>query len=354
MHNLVGRENSAERSVIATDGLKRKAEQDFGFRIKTWTVIKDKQTSSYIAKIVTDAGNRFALKSLFIDPERQRFIVYSEELLAQRGVGVARPVPTLGGDLFMIYNESPYVLYPWIDGDSGQLRDRRDLESMVQVMACFHEASRKLTYPTGVQIYGHTHWVKEYKQRLNSMKRWHRTHKASTSKKKMRVCAHTPFFIKTAEKALEALQTSRYEDYRNGLVCEASLVHGDFHNQNLIFRKQSGVLIDFEDVRYDLPSKDLLRIFSMYTKKHPFQPDVFLSMMKGYERVHPLEADVMELVRIDMLYPHIFERMLRKKLYSKMSMDELEQRLQQEVDKAKFIDQHYFKTKGNENGRGQH
>jgi CotS family spore coat protein len=339
--------------VITTEGLQWKAEHDFGFKTDTWHVVRDKKESSYVAKIVTDTGKQFAIKSLFIDPERQRFIVHSEEQLASKGVDLARPIPTLGGDLFMIYNEAPYVLYSWIDGNSRQLRHRSDLESMVQVMAKFHAASRELTYPPEVKIYGHTHWVEEYNQRLNAMKHWFKAHKASTNQKKKMVCASLPFFVKTAATALEALMASRYEDYRNGWLSEASLVHGDFHNQNLIYQKQTGVLIDFEDVRYDVPSKDLLRIFSMYTKKQPFEDDVFLSMMQTYENGNPLTGEVKALVCIDMLFPHIFERMLRKKLYGKMDSDELQQRIQQEIDKAKFVYKHYFKTQKRKNGKGR-
>lgn len=327
-------------------GLKRRLVDQYGFNIKDWDVIKYKKNSSLVAKITTEKGKKFALKSLFIPPKRQQFIVSSEQLLSQKGVALARPVATLTGDLYIVHKQVPYVLYEWIKGEGGQLRHRGDLKSIVKVIARFHLASRDLNYPSDMKIYTHPHWKKEYKTRIKSINRWYNTHKKSKNQKKAVICSSIPFFLKAAKKALSELKKSRYQEYIEGGSAQ-SLVHGDMHHKNLINQGKSKVLIDFEDVRYDLPSKDLLRIFSMYTKSHPFTALTFRSMMRAYERNCPLPAHVKQLVYIDFLFPHIFERMLRKNKYKGMSINQIKHRVKQERKKADYAYHRYFRTHSN-------
>ncbi|WP_438347159.1 CotS family spore coat protein [Paenibacillus sp. FA6] len=325
------------------DQLKQELEKDFGFKIQTWDVIKHIKNSSFVARVVTNEGIQYALKSLYIKPERQLFIATSEYLLSQRGVRLALPIPTLNGDLYMIYNRVPYVLYQWIEGKGSRLQDRNDLESIVEVMAQLHHASRELDYPPDVKIYDHLHWKKEYKQRLKSLEVWFSKHKKSKSEKDVIINSNLSFFYKIGKKSLKELQKSSYQDYMKDLVSAKSLVHGDLHHKNLIYKENVLTLIDFEDVRYDLPSKDLLRIYSMYTKKKPFEKKTFRSMMKIYNDNNPLSPEVKSIVSIDLLFPHIFERMLRKKKYARMSIDQLNFMILQEKKKSLFVYNHYFK-----------
>ncbi|WP_424769044.1 CotS family spore coat protein [Paenibacillus sp. sgz302251] len=329
----------------AIEKLKRKVEHDYGLEIKRWQVIKKEKNISFVAQVVTSKGKKYALKSLYITPERQHFIAKSEQMLAQKGVKLALPIPTLKGDLYMIHNRAPYVLYQWIDGKSGQLRHQDDLESIIKVLARFHHASHELDYPTDVKIYSHPHWKKEYKDRIKSMERWYNAHKSSKNcKKVMLIRSHIPFFQRMAKKALKALKESRYEDYLKGAVSVKSLVHGDLHQNNLINRKDTKTLIDFEDIRYDLPSKDLLRIYSMYTNKHPFVAKTFRKMIKTYEHFNPLSPEVKQIVLIDLTFPHIFERILRKKKYVRITCSKLKHRIKQEKKKIEYIHRHYLKT----------
>ncbi|QGQ94920.1 DUF1679 domain-containing protein [Paenibacillus psychroresistens] len=334
------------------EGLKRKTERDFGFKIKKWNLIKHINKSSYVARIVTKDGKKRALKGLYISPTRQHFITKSEQLLAAQGVKLARPLTTVKDNLYMIYNRDPYVLYEWIDGKNNHLRNPSDLEALVKVIARFHSASRKLEYPSEIKIYSHPHWEKEYKERIKSIENWYSDHKSSKKRKEKIILKYIPFFRKVANKAYGALKRSEYQAYKDGNISTNTLVHGDFHQMNLLFKNKVGFLLDFEDIRYDLPSKDLLRIFSMYLKKHRFSSQVFRKMLKTYEGLHPLVPEVKQLICIDFLFPHIFERMLRKKTYNRMDKKHLQYRINQEKRKASYIYRHFAKKLRNREWEG--
>jgi hypothetical protein len=102
------------------------------------------------------------------------------------------------------------------------------------------------------------------------------------------------------------------------------------------------MLIDFEDVRYDAPSKDLIRIHSMYAKRRVFEERTFRDMLERYCAANPLPEDVRRLVEIDLLFPHVFERTLRKKKYKKMSEEEVVFWLEQERRRISFVKKRYF------------
>lgn len=332
--------------------LQQSVEREYGIKIKGWKVIKKERKSSHVVRVVASDGTTYALKSLYLKPDRQRFIAQTEQLLAQRGVKLARPVPTVQGELFMMYKSIPYVMYEWISGKGAQLRGPSELNAVVKAMALFHKASSHLGYGSEVKLYSHPDWVKEYKQRISSMQRWLKAHIASSSKKHRAIVRHLPFFIRYGKKALKALKKSPYKAYRNRPLREQTLVHGDLHHKNVIAHPKGLTLIDFEDVRFDLPSKDLLRTYSMYKKNHPFVGSTFRSMLKTYERYHPLSPEVKRIVSIDMLFPHIFERMLRKKKYAGMNGRELKSAINRERKKANYVYRRFVASKGTGNGRG--
>lgn len=333
------------------DKLKKNVEDSYGFKIKKWKIIKHVKNSSVVIKVTTKENKKYALKSLYIAPERQHFIAISEKMLADKGVSLALPISTINGDLLMQFNRFPYVLYEWVKGKSSQLKHQKDLESIIDAMARFHHASHGLNYPIGITIYEHHNWKTEYKDRIHTMERWLVDHKSLKNKNEKIIHQYIHFFIRMATKALKALDNSNYDQYVKRPPNDKTLVHGDLHHSNVINDNPLKVLIDFEDIRYDLPSKDLLRIYSMFTKNHSFNNQSFTSMMNTYERVHPLSADDKELVYIDLLFPHIFERMLRKKKYIGMNAKELEHRIKQEKRKASYIDRHYFLKNRYKDGR---
>ena len=317
--------------------LLRQVQNEFGFRIRSWNLVKHIADSSLVARIIAKDGKSYMLKSLFIPAERQRFIVESERRLAQEGVKLARPISTLSKHPFILYNETPYVLYEWIKGKTGQLRDRSDLVALTQVMARLHRRSARVVYPDDIVPYEHVRWEKEYRDRIDSLKSWAQSHQTPSSPKESLILRYLPFFEHVAEVALEQLLASDYDSYMNGQVAAKCLIHGDFHQKNLIKHKGEWVLIDFEDVRYDFPSKDLLRLYSMYTRFHPFDTKTFNSMMETYFRHHPLPAGAKRLMLTDFLFPHIVERTLRKRVYASMKTEVLKHWLKQEKRKARYV-----------------
>ena len=320
-------------------------ERAYGILVTDRAVIKPGGRGSLVARLVADNGRAYAVKCLYEEPERQRFIAESERLLAERGVPLARPVPAEDGGLCLMHDGAPHVLYEWVDGPAAPLMEEEHLMDIVLLAARLHAGSRDLAYPKDVRRYAHLDWREEYRQRIRSMESWLEKH-GGASGKKAEIAAAVPFFVKEGERALEELENSRYGDYRAGGLDPPTLVHGDLHHNNVLCSAEGKTLIDFEDVRYDAPSKDLLRILSMYTKRKPFDGETLLRILRLYRRTHPLSRELRRIIRIDLWFPHIFERMLRKKVYKRLDERGVRFIVEQERRKAEFVRERYFRRAG--------
>ncbi|WP_134699023.1 CotS family spore coat protein [Ammoniphilus sp. YIM 78166] len=315
----------------------KKVYRKYGIKIMKSTVIKDDRKRSYVAKLHGDDGNLYILKSLYLSQQRQQFIAMSEVLLRKKGIQLAEPIPTKNEELYFQYKGYPYVLYPWIEGDRHPLNTRSDLRSIIEVLANMHRASYGLHFPSRVKIYRNVDWKKEYRMKRKQMKTFFQQNKNAKDPKKREFAKYVPFFLKLSKKSLRYLKKSSYTDLASRSYKKRSLIHGDAHQGNILSDNRRINIIDFEDVRFDFPSRDINRLFAKYTRRHDFTREIFDNMMQTYLETNPLSADERKVVMIDLLFPHVFTRLLKLKKYKLITLKEIKHVIKQEKKKGKYI-----------------
>lgn len=322
--------------------LNKKVTDQYGIKIKKSSLIKHDRTTSLVAKLLGDNGKKYALKTMYLSKRKQEFIVRSELLLSKKGVCLAKPVPTKDDKLFFMHKGNPYVLYEWVEGDRHPLNNPQDLKSLIKTIAEMHRASYNLNFPHHIKPYANTNWKKDYKKRIGYMDRFYKMNKDASNPRKEAYVGSIPFFRKMAKKALKFLEKSKYASLAKRPYKEQSLIHGDAHQGNVRYEENEKAIIDFEDVCYDLPSKDLIRIFSKYTKRHQFDAKIFQKMMEWYEEVNPISPATRKVILIDFLFPHTIHRMLRLKKYKIQTLEEVKQVVREEKKKAEYIYKKYL------------
>jgi CotS family spore coat protein len=322
--------------------LKEKVEHKFGIEIKKMKIIKQTKNGNFVAEIITDRDNRYILKGLNVNEKRQDFITRSEKQLKQKGIKLAVPIATKKGEPFFTSKNVPYVLYEWVEGKRHPLNNQADFKQLIKTVAKFHRASNGLKYPAHTKIYDQSNWGDDYKRQLKHLKKFYQANRNTADPGKREFVKAIPHFQKIGIKARYHLKKSRYKSIANLPYTNKTLIHGDAHQGNILQHDQSARIIDLEDIRYDLPSKDLLRIFGKYTKRHGFKSKMFEKMMMWYEKIHPLSLKLRQLVLVDCLFPHTFSRMLRLKKYKVFTQKELKRLIKYEKKKADYIYSAYF------------
>ncbi|WP_164984953.1 phosphotransferase [Ammoniphilus sp. CFH 90114] len=314
----------------------KRVNKNYDLKIKKKSLIK--KDSAMVVKLTDQSGTKYALKTLYTNKQRQEFIARSELLLSKKGVKLAKPIPTTDNKLYFIYRGHPYVLYEWAEGERHPLNNSKDLESLVKTIAGMHKASYNLNFPKKTKVYRNTNWNREYKKRLKFIKQFYQTNKNSVHPRLQAYLHALPFFSNMGKKALKLLANSK-ADSLSKKYKEQILVHGDAHQGNILNHDQEKTIIDLEDIRYDLPSKDLIRIFAKYTKRHKFEGEVFEKMLNSYEKINPLGKKKRKVVLIDFLFPNTIYRMLRLKKYKIQSLGEVKEIIKQEKKMARYISQ---------------
>ena len=132
--------------------LEKQVQKAYSFRIRKLKTIKYKRKSSFVGKIITSTGEKFVIKSLFTNKDRQQFIAKTEELLAKKGFKLAKPILTRNKQLYFIFKGFPYVVYEWVKGKNHRLNSLNDLESSAKTIAKLHKASFGLVYPKKIKV----------------------------------------------------------------------------------------------------------------------------------------------------------------------------------------------------------
>jgi len=96
--------------------------------------------------------------------------------------------------------------------------------------------------------------------------------------------------------------------------------------------------IDWEDARYDFPSKDISRVLSLLMRKNKkWNPRSFKHLMNGYLRENPLSRRQRHLLYADLAFSHIEERFLRQRQYADMTENEIDRFLEEEAKKMSYM-----------------
>ncbi|WP_243291371.1 phosphotransferase [Bacillus sp. FJAT-47783] len=330
---------------MSIDELKRIVKKRYGLDVRKMIEIKYEPESCLVYQVITEDGNMYALKGLSIPNTKQMFIIQTELLLKQKGIKLAEPMSDKCGNYSFTHETLCFSLYEWIRGSTYSFKRFDDLMILVETASLLHSHSYHLNYPPSIKVHTYMTREKKYDQYMIQLLQWHEKHKHSTRLKEKEITKAVPYFLQIGMQASHYLKENGYRDLMKHSFKNQTLVHGDLHTNNIIVNHNNEiVLIDFENVHYDLPSVDLNRLWRRYMKRHVFKASDFIKMLEKYQRIHPVSAQIEKLMMIDFLFPYNFEHMVRKQRFQQMSLEEVNHLIEQEKQKAKFILKDYFKS----------
>ncbi|NLU50268.1 MAG: CotS family spore coat protein [Syntrophomonadaceae bacterium] len=287
--------------------------QNYGLEVYGSILLSDKNKKA-TWQLHTSQGNKI-LKKVPGTEDRVRFIAEATFYLQEAGVNVPRLEKTKTGELVAAHNGSYYVVMDWIGGSKPDLGNVAETCSVLQALGQFHRDSRG--FKTAIDNGTRSHlgdWprsMQRYNERLRDFLAKARQRSDRFSELFSEQAGH---FIARGEETLQRLADSAYHDWVKRVERDGNLCHQDFAPRNLRIQADGTVAVfDMDSVTFDLPARDLRKVFNKLGKKtKSWDVKIIQKLLSCYQRTNPLSRAEWEVVFLDLWYPHLFYGVISK------------------------------------------
>lgn len=245
------------------------------------------------------------------------FIIAAVEYLQGRGILLPRIIPTADGRKYVEWNNSCYMLSEAISGVNPSYGDRGQLKRVVQELARFHKASEGFVPPEGSKPRVHLgSCLKTYSERVERLKSYNALEesKAVHGDFGNTILKEFPHFLQRAQQAISGFEGSYYRQWVENAQKTGYLCHQDFAAGNLILTEAVELyVLDIDSITLDLPIRDIRKLLLKVMKKRGGW-DISLTgeMLAWYQQENPLEKRQWQVLKWELMYPHLFEGIMTK------------------------------------------
>lgn len=319
------------------DQLVKTASAQYGLSIADVEILH--KTGRTLVLGMKSAIGDYVLKSIFIDEKRLQFILDAERFLRARGIRIPEIVPTSAGKPYFLWEGERYVLQEKLQGTPSPPISKEAVISRAALLGQMHLSSLGFLSKHGPVYARERTWIGTYLRELASIRRWANWYYDSKASKKKSILSYIDFFLQAGQEGVGWLQrNAHFPNWSKAPVHEHFLSHGDFHSDNVLTVGNRLYIIDWEFVGYDYPSKDIGRFLTgMMSLRKEWNPLWFQLLLNAYLQENPLSEFQMELLALDLSFPHNFYRFLDKGKYRDMSPDDIHAFLEREHDKTSYF-----------------
>lgn len=249
------------------------------------------------------------LKRLKHEKEKAIFSVYAQVYIYEKGGNVPRVIRNIKGEPIAEHAGQLFVLYEWIDGRDLDFESPGDLCMGVKGLSAFHKVSKGYQPPGGARESSKLgKWPKQYESMRKKMLEW----KEEASRKSDRTgyrayLKYADSMIKIADTAIDTIKHSSYNSMSLADINQIPLCHQDYGRGNALLAGQNVYVLDLDGVTYDFSVRDLRKIIGKkMIKSGGWDKDKISSILECYKSCNELLFDELELLKIDLLFPHWF------------------------------------------------
>lgn len=264
-------------------------------------------------------GAVYILKKLSVSHERLEFILSATTYLRERGSLIPAPVNLPASGLpYFEHDGAFYILSEVAPGRAPRYDVPKDLELIARTLAEFHRASRGFRPPAGSKERAHLgRWGEDYRQKREKLDAFAARASGEDSQFARAVSAAMPHFRERAARAEEDLGASVYDAWCEEVSREPILCHQDFAAGNLALVEQPPPgrvwIFDTDSITVDLPARDLRKVLNKALKKSErWDPGKANRFLDAYRRVFPLTREQLDVLRVDLTFPHLFYGIVSK------------------------------------------
>ncbi|MCX7708235.1 MAG: CotS family spore coat protein [Clostridia bacterium] len=290
--------------------------------------------------VQTPAGYRI-LKKISNSESTFKHILHATKHLLANGVNLPNVNQTRDHRDYVNLNGTCFVLLDAIEGKNPSYSIPQELETVVKGLARFHKSSKGFfPAPDTKPKYHLGTWIEDYEQQLEDMNKFYKDEcgKQEPDAIGKAVIKEFPYFYERGKKALEGLRGKDYSDWVNKASKEGCLCHQDFAAGNLLLHPSGKLyILDTDSLTVDIAARDIRKLLNKVMKKAgKWNLELTKNMFRYYQAENPLTPAEWRVVKLDLLFPHLFLGAMSKYYYKRDKEWNMDKYLQRILEMAQF------------------
>ncbi len=298
-------------------GIERAIAENYGFDVKNFVQHRDS------IMVITTAGKKL-VKRIPFSPERLMFVHGAKNHLAANGFsGVDRYITTLLGEAGFYCSGSLYAMTDFIDGRESGFENDNDIRRASAALAALHRASAGYNAPEGCKVQNELGKLPGYfAKRLDDIKKMRKHAKKEKGRFDQLFLKYADHFINAGEAASEQLSLSSYEQLAERTLNERSFCHHDYTHHNILVDGSRVIVTNFDYCCYELRVYDVANLIRRKMRKSGWDIKKTELIIQEYNSVAPLNHEEMKIMRIMLVFPQKFWRVVNRYYNSRRSWSE--------------------------------
>lgn len=261
------------------------------------------------------------LKKVSCSEDTLKYILSAVNHLINNGVNIPEIVKTKDGDGYANINGTCFVLNNAVIGKNPNYSNDGELEKIVKGLAVFHKAGKGFFPDTDTKPKYHLGtWVEDYVRQIEDMNGFYKKElEGNSSQIGKMIMDQFPHFYEIAKKVIEDLNGQEYKDWVKKVEKEGCLCHQDFAAGNLILNNAGELFVlDTDSLTIDIPARDIRKLINKIMKKAGnWDTDLMKKIFRYYQSENPLSRDEWNVVKLDIMFPHLFIGAMNKYYYQR-------------------------------------
>lgn len=320
--------------------LEKQLQENYNIKINSITNYRD----MFIAN--TNDGKKL-IKISNLKPERVNFIAeVKEHLLKNEFSSIDGNIYTNTGRSCITYNDQTIYMSKYIEGRECNLDSRDETIKCAKLLASMHKASIGCICTENSSPRSELGRMPScYQKRLDEIKKLKKEAQKGKMKFDTLMCKYVDYFYELGEKAISMLDNSVYFELVEDADKNRNISHHDFNHHNIFVHNDEMYLINFEYCCYDLKIYDLVNLLRRKMRKCQWDIGEASIILNEYSKIESLCDSELDLMKIMLMFPQKFWRVINKYYNSRKSWSEQNYiiRLQEVIDEIPWLNEFLVK-----------
>lgn len=262
------------------------------------------------------------LKKISNSEQTLRFILDAVRHLRNNGVLLPEVNRTSDGSEYVNIEGTCFVLTDAVEGKNPSYSSPEEMALIASTLADFHRASEGFRPAEGTKPKYHLGtWPEVYSERLEDMRSYYDSllMKSSLDAIESVIANEFPYYYERGKRAIEGLKGNDYMNWSQKAESKGSLCHQDFAAGNLLLTDGKKLcVIDTDSITIDIAARDIRKLLNKVMKKSgKWNAELAAAILHNYQARNPLTPSQWEVVKLDLLFPHLFLGAVNKYFYKR-------------------------------------